>query len=101
MQGWWWIVYALAVARATGLVSTDELTKPWRDWLFRRLNPDKRWHERLAYLVECPWCTSMWLSAGLVPVAYWWGAHWSIQILGLIGASSQVTGMLSQTGRNN
>ena len=98
MQGWWWIVYALAIARATGLITTDYLTKPLRDWLFRKLNPDKTWHERLAYLIECPWCVSVWVAAALVPVAYWWGAHWSVQVAGLILAASQVTGLLATIG---
>lgn len=94
-------MYGLAVARGTGLVTSDYLTKPVRDWLFRRLNPDKPWHERLAYLAECPWCMSIWVAAVFVPVAYVWGSHWSIQVAGLILGTSQVTGMLASTGRSS
>lgn len=95
MEAWWWIVYALAVARVTNLITGDVITKPGRDWLFRRLNPDKESHELLAELVECRWCMSIWVALLLVPAFWVWGGVWPFQLFGLILATSQVTGMLN------
>ena len=57
-------IQAAAVARITGLVTSDEITAPMRRaaWVI---------DDRLGYLVDCPYCTSVWAAAavtsGLVP----------------------------------
>jgi hypothetical protein len=60
-------VGALAVYRATRLVVADEVTRPAREAIVLN-TPDSR----LAYLVTCPWCVSVWAAvawAGLVAAA--------------------------------
>lgn len=106
------VVYALAVARVTRLVNADRITEApraavvkaiWRrTWL--KLGPapsqdeiDSVQKPLLVYLVECPWCVSIYLGAAgsaLVaalgpssPVLFW---------PALALAFSHVTGLLAQ-----
>jgi hypothetical protein len=55
---------ALAVYRATRLATQDEISRPFRE----RANRDlyRAGHRQLAYLIECPFCISVWLSGALV-----------------------------------
>lgn len=68
------LVLALAVHRATHLVVEDNLplvARP-RAWLASR-RPDGN----LAYLVNCFWCSSVWVSAATVGFLYRWApAGW-------------------------
>lgn len=87
------VITALAVYRLTILVSADHLTAPVRDRVVTRLNERKHgprpesatyrmdWltqvHQdphRLAYLIECPWCVSVWIAAALTGGTVLW-AH--------------------------
>lgn len=86
------VVAALAVARVTRLITTDYLTDPPRSWLVRRLGQNSK----LAYLLVCQWCMSMWVASvaalllwavGPVP-----GLVWPMTAL----AMSQAAGMLSR-----
>jgi hypothetical protein len=95
----WWIVYGLAVARLTGLATTDVLTEPLRNRLLRRLDPDRGWHEQLAYLITCQWCASIWIAAAVIPTAYWLGTSPWLQIPAMVLAASHVTGITSSLGR--
>lgn len=52
-------VGALAVHRLTRLVAVDEVTAPLRASVSGR-NPEGR----LAYLLSCPWCVSVYVAAG-------------------------------------
>lgn len=53
---------ALATHRLTKLVLDDKLTAPLRDRLFERFPPEST---KIGYLFTCPWCTSIWLGAGV------------------------------------
>ena len=53
---------ALATHRLTKLVLDDRLTAPLRDRLFKRFPPEST---KIGYLFTCPWCTSIWLGAGV------------------------------------
>lgn len=71
------VVDALALARLTRLVTKDTITEPLRDeWVaeayersgrdlppFPDLDPDP---PKMAAFITCPWCTSVWLAAGVV-----------------------------------
>lgn len=59
------LIIALATHRATALWISDELCRPWREGL---TNYFLNWH-RLTYLLNCPFCVSVW--AGLVSSAVW------------------------------
>lgn len=80
------LVAALAVYRLTRLVVADELTAPLRDRVVGRGG-------RLAYLVTCPWCISVWIAAGwvlllvLLPLV--------ALVAGTVLALSAVAGLLS------
>jgi len=54
---------ALATHRLTKLVLDDELTRPVREAVWRRFPPEST---RLGYVLTCPWCSSIWVAAGVV-----------------------------------
>ncbi len=54
------IVRALATYRLTRLVGQDYITNDVRRWA------QKRAPERIAYLLSCPWCISVWLAPLIV-----------------------------------
>jgi|GEM_PF-1399253 hypothetical protein len=64
----------LATARVTRFVTRDLLAQPIRTWFANRFGPDSR----LAYLVTCGWCASIWI--GILPtlgwVTWWAGVPW-------------------------
>jgi hypothetical protein len=94
------LIYALAVARLTGLVTADAITEPVRDritvWLDDTPGSLGEW---LSTLITCPWCASMWISFAAAPLVWFWGDTPVMLVLGLIGAFSQVSGMTSDLGR--
>lgn len=95
----WFVVYALAVARITGLVTTDEITSAPRDSILRRLRDTSAAHRALATLITCQWCASIWIAAATAPLAWWHPASPWVGIPALALAASQVTGLLSRIGR--
>lgn len=94
------LVYALAVARVTGLITTDTITEDARDtvigWLDDR---PKTLGAYLATLITCPWCAGMWVSLIAAPLVWFWGDWPVMLVLALALAFSQVTGMVSNLGR--
>lgn len=94
------VVYALAVARVTGLVAADEITRPVRDGLLARLDEGRAWHRSVATLVSCQWCVSVYVGAVAAPVAWWWGENPVFLLPAVALAFSQFTGMLSDLGRD-
>lgn len=107
MPEWWWAVYVLAVARLTGLIAFDEITRPIREGLVRRLDPAKGWHRKVAYLVGgatdegdgCPWCLSIWIAAAVAPLVWYHGDHPAVFVPAVALAFSQLTGMIAGIGR--
>lgn len=102
------VLYVLAVARITTLVTLDEISRPVRKALVRRFDPSRRLHRWVVYLLGdaedetangCPWCVSVWV--GLLSAPAVWVASDSpyvlVPVLGL--AASQATGMIFQVGR--
>ena len=55
------LTLTLATRRGTRLVMEDKITEPIRNLIFKHA-PD----HPLAYLITCPWCTSIWVAAVLV-----------------------------------
>lgn len=50
---------------------------------------------KLAYLITCPWCASIWLAAALAPAALWApGSAWWLACTGVLAASA-ATGLLA------
>lgn len=81
---------ALATARLTRLVTTDYLTEPPRLWLQRRLP------EKLAYLIGCPWCASMWVAAPVAWVAVEHGHRAPVAVALVALAASHLTGLAAR-----
>jgi hypothetical protein len=93
------VVYALAVARLTGFLAVDEVTRPARDALLRRLDENRPEHVLIAYLAECQWCVSLWVAIVIAPVSWLWGTQPWLVIPALALAYSQLAGMTSKLGR--
>lgn len=101
------VVYALAVARFTRLVTADKLTEAARerllDRLWRRYAPmvpasdrDRAVPPLPVYLLTCPWCVSVYVAAPAAVIAYFWPlAPWFL-LPALLLAFSYVTGLLAQ-----
>lgn len=76
LTGWAWLLLPLGVCRAVQIVLWDRITQGPRGWLLRKLNPhgyamrDPR-RSYLAYLLECPWCMSIWVAAVAVGFSAW------------------------------
>jgi hypothetical protein len=57
-------IQALAAYRLTRLVIEDEITEPLRDKVVQRFGAPA--DSKLSYLSTCPFCVSMYASAGIV-----------------------------------
>lgn len=82
------LVGALAVHRLTRLVTEDEVTRPVRERV-----QDAAPEGRLAYLLTCPWCVSVWIGAGWAALTA--AAPAVAAPAGAALAWSSVTGLLS------
>ncbi len=85
------VVDALAVARLTKLLQEDQVypMPEIRDALMARWS-DRRW----ADLIDCPWCLSVHLAAGVALARWKFPRAWPV--LARILAGSQVTGTLAE-----
>lgn len=94
------LIYTLAVARVTGLITLDAITDDARGaviaWLDDR---PKTLGSYLATLIECPWCAGMWVALVASPMVWFWGDSPVMLIPAVALAFSQVTGMISNLGR--
>lgn len=94
------LLYALAVARVTGLITADTITEPIRDriigWLDDTEGSSGAW---FASLIQCPWCAGMWVSLLAAPLVWFWGDSPVMLIPAVALAFSQVTGATHNLGR--
>ncbi len=94
------LLYALAVARLTGLITSDAITEPIRDrvigWLDDTPGSSGDW---FSTLITCPWCAGMWVSLVAAPLIWTWGQSPIMLIPALALALSQFTGVTSDLGR--
>ncbi len=63
------IAAALATARITRLITTDVITEPLRIAVIRKLNAEGK----LAYLLVCDWCASVYVGAAMAGSWWAWG----------------------------
>lgn len=94
------LVYALAVARVTGLIVSDTITDGARDNLIGWL--DDRPGTLGAFIIGiimCPWCASVWVAFIASPLAWFFGESPVMLIPAIALAFSQVTGMTANLGR--
>lgn len=94
------LIYALAVARVTGLIVADAITEPARDALVGWLDDrPKTLGSFVSALIECPWCAGMWVALVAAPLVWFWGGSPVMLIPAIALAFSQVTGMTANLGR--
>lgn len=93
-------VYALAVARVTGLIVNDAIFDAPRDALMVWLDDrPKTAGSFVAALIGCPWCVSIWVGAVAAPLVWFFGDSPFMIIPALMLAFSQVTGMVAGVNR--
>lgn len=94
------LIYALAVARVTGLIVADAITEPVQDRIIAWLDDrPKTLGAYVATLIQCPWCAGMWVSMIAAPLVWAWGDNPVMLVAGLALAFSQFTGMTNSLGR--
>jgi ABC-type transport system involved in cytochrome c biogenesis permease component len=94
------LIYALAVARLTGLVVADALTEDIRDGILDRLDDRPRTlGSYLSTLITCPWCAGMWISIVASPLVWFFHGSAFMLIPALFLAFSQFIGMTASVGR--
>lgn len=94
------LIYALAVARVTGLIVSDSITEPVRDKIIEWLDDQPRsLGAFLAELITCPWCAGMWVSLAAAPMVWFWGHSPLMLIPAVALAFSQFTGAIAHLGR--
>lgn len=86
-----WLTIALALglaARLTRLITLDTITQPIRD----------RLKGFLAALIECPWCSGVWVAVPVGLSWLWWADQTWWQVTALIGTVAWVAGALAGVG---
>lgn len=86
-----WLLGAAATVRLTRFVNLDLLFEPVRAWVERTAGPDSK----IAYLLSCPWCASVWIAAVVMPLAYLsaGGTYTAFEVLASIAAASYIAAM--------
>lgn len=84
------LVDALACFRLSRLLTTDRITQPLRDRLWRRFPPEST---KIGYISTCDWCTSIWVAGGILIARRVTPRAWALAADGL--AMSAATGLLS------
>lgn len=112
------LVYALAVARVTRLINSDVLLTGPRERLIawawarrygRQMSIEERprplWQlvrrnggvePKLATLIVCPWCASIYVGAVAAPLWFWLGTSPWVLVPAAALAFSYLTGFLAQ-----
>lgn len=85
------LVAFMAVTRLSMLLTQDQLTIGYRQWVIRRFGEGST----MEYLAHCDWCTSMWLALVIMPPVLIWPNIWSLTAVS-IPAASLVAGLLSK-----
>lgn len=92
------ILTVLAVARVTRLVTTDVLFESLRNKVTTRLTEPGRLfglRSRIAYLIMCDWCASMYIGAAGAGAQRCWGDTMWFMMVSIALSASYVTGFLA------
>lgn len=87
-------VFLLALGltlRVTRFLNSDVLAQPFRDWVDRRFGDASK----IAYLIACPWCASIYVAAAVMTIAYLYGETPAFIITAAAATASYVTGLVS------
>lgn len=88
------VLLVLAVARVTRFITADVLFDPVRKWAIRglvRRNEDSK----IAYLISCDWCASIYVGAAFAGAWYAWGESMAFMAVCAALAASYVAGYLN------
>ena len=95
------ILALMSVGRLARLLTVDRIAEPLRDWIGGVTRDDlgnvlnvKR--DELDYLVQCPWCASMYLAVPVMIPAALWPDSTIVLIVLLVLSGSLVAGLLAQ-----
>lgn len=88
ISAWYTVIAVLACARITRLITRDRITQPLRMRAVNRLGIES-WG---AYLIQCDWCTGLWVAAVVMPAAWWWGHSPWLQLPLLVLAAAYAIG---------
>lgn len=86
------VLLFLAVARTTRLVTSDRLTRAPREWLILRAEAKHGPDALSSYLIQCPWCVSIWAGAAGAGAWWAWGDTRAFLAVCAALAASHVTG---------
>lgn len=86
------LIDALATFRLVKLVRHDKITEPVREAVQSHYGPPEK--SKVSYLVDCPWCLSIYFGLGLTLLRYRWPRPVGLLARGL--ALSSMTGLASQ-----
>jgi hypothetical protein len=87
-SGLLFVIYALCTYRLVVLVVDDTILNPFRMWVMRQRS---KW---LKTLIQCYWCVSVWLAAGVVLLARF-GGSWAVYPCAAL-AISAIAGYLGE-----
>lgn len=87
------VLISLSTYRLTRFVTRDAFPPmaATRGWVIRRFG-DEHW---ISYLIECSWCSSIWLSGAVTGVTVWSGVRVHVPVLVWLSASA-ITGLIVQ-----
>jgi hypothetical protein len=92
------ILTLLAVARATRLITTDTVFDTPRRWVLTKLVKPGRaraLRDKLAYLIVCDWCASVYVGAAAAGAYAAWGETMPFMVVILALAASYAAGFLA------
>lgn len=83
------VLGVLAVTRLTKLMVDDRIMLNYRVWV------RNKWGEEslAAYFVDCPWCTSIWVGALVMPWTVLYPNRWVMSVTACL-AASMVAGLI-------
>lgn len=89
------VLLALAVFRITRLIMQDEISEPFREWVWKKYPPNTT---KIGYLISCPWCLSIWVAVFLVVLYVF--VPWIAIPVAAVFALSAVAGLIDQKLNN-
>jgi hypothetical protein len=90
-------VDTLASYRLTKLIRDDLVTEPFRESVYSRFGPPGE--SKVSYLVNCPWCLSIWFGAAFALARRRTPA--AAQVVARALALSALTGLLNQKAESS
>lgn len=92
------LITAMAVHRLSKLITEDEIMRPVRERVFAWAEGSKEFspQERVATLIECIACMSVWSAAGILVASQSRVGRW---LAGILAASDAALGIEAIIGR--